>query len=103
LIVESAAETPRRAQPGLQLALRWLIVVAVAIGYGWAAPELLGPRRYEHSTWATFLALHAITFAGAIAIALHRRPRFGNLLLASVVVLTWAYLFFFVWFNTFGT
>jgi hypothetical protein len=87
----------------MSLTGRVLVVVAVAVAYGWAAPEFLQPRRYDQSSWTTFLALHAVTFAGAMVVALSRRPRFGNLLLATATLLAWAYLFFFVWFNSWGT
>ena len=96
-------KAPPNGRLWLPLAGRALIIFAVALGYAWAAPEFFGPRRYEQSSWAIFLALHAVTFGAVMVVALSRRPQFGNLLLATAATLTWAYLFIFVWFNSWGT
>jgi hypothetical protein len=83
--------------------LRVLGLVVFAVVYSWVAPEFFGPRRYEAWSWPTFLGLHAVMMIGAITVALGRQPLVADFVLAGFAALTWAYLFIFVWFNSWGT
>jgi hypothetical protein len=100
---ERIARAPADTSRPWALVARALIIAAAAAAYGWAAPQFFGARRYTKSSWTVFLWLHAITFLAVMGIALGLRPRLGNGILGALTALAWAYLFIFIWFNSWGT
>ncbi len=85
------------------LATRAAVLGVAAVAYAMLALEFFGPRRDLESSWSAFIWVHVGTSAGALFVALGKRPRVGNIVLALAAAVAWAYLFIFIWFNAWGT
>lgn len=87
----------------IDLKVKLMVLLAVAIIYGWIAPKWFAPHRHDPSSFPMFIGLHLITLAGAIIFALGRKPKRPEFVALVVVIVAWIYLFFFVMLNSFGS
>ncbi len=87
----------------IDLKMKLIMVLAFGIIYGWIAPKLFAPHRYDSSAFPIFVITYIVSLAGAVIFTLGRKPTRHEIAALIVVLLAWTYLFFFVMLNSFGS
>ncbi len=83
--------------------IKLMMVLAFGIVYGWIAPKLFAPHRHDSSAFPIFVITYIMSLAGAVIFTLGRKPTRNEIAALIVVLLAWAYLFFFIMLNSFGS